>query len=546
MLVGFVLGALAANLPTAAGGAPPRGWVVDRARFENLAPDSFLRAPGTGDVRGVIDVVPAGAGVAVVNELSLDDYLRGVAEVPSTWPVEALKAQAIAARTFALHEMGKEADSAARGVGADICATQACQLYIGMAKERSEGGDRWAQAVQATSGQLLLYKDEPILAQYSSSNGGRSVAGARPYLKAVNDPDSAKGPYGHWVVTLGYGQLTSVFGLPAPLASLRRAGDTVILDWAAPNGGTKGQTLVPVQAFREQLNGAVPPQGDLPRAVPSTQFSVLADDEGGTATLDGHGHGHGIGLSQFGALGKASRGLKAADILASYYGGIRPVALPAERLPAVLRVALDVGGGAASIGGTGRFRVLDGSGAPLAVAANGTWRVTSAGKGKVRVIPPLDQEAPPSVADVTAAAPDVVEPAGEARFALGAAALVQVRVEGTALAGPADTVPAILEPGEASVALPPLAGPGEYMVTVAADAGAGRVTRVQVPLDVRSAVAATVRSTVAGAGPRAGLNRPAAVAFGLLVAVIVALRRALDDGSGPAMFRSPRVGGGVS
>ncbi|MEO6206859.1 MAG: SpoIID/LytB domain-containing protein, partial [Candidatus Limnocylindrales bacterium] len=112
MLAGVVLAALAATLPTAAAGAkerkppaPPRGWVVDRARFENLAPDGFLLAPGTGDVHGVLEVVPAGGGVAVVNELPLDDYLRGVAEVPSTWPVEALKAQAIAARTFALHEM---------------------------------------------------------------------------------------------------------------------------------------------------------------------------------------------------------------------------------------------------------------------------------------------------------------------------------------------------------------------------------------------------------------------------------------------------------
>ncbi|MGI8685445.1 MAG: SpoIID/LytB domain-containing protein [Acidimicrobiales bacterium] len=552
MLAGCMLAGLATAAAPAATAtakerkppAPPRGWVVDRVRFENLAPDGFVQAAGTGDVRGVLDVVPGGGGVAVVNELSLDDYLRGVAEVPSTWPVEALRAQAIAARTFVLHEMRKDAASAARGVGADVCATQACQVYIGMAKERADGGDRWVQAVQATSGQVLLYKDEPILAQYSSSNGGRSVAGGRPYLKgAVNDPDSARGPYGHWKVSLGYGQLTSVFGLPAPLASLRRTGDVVVLDWAAPSG-TKGQTEVPVQAFRDRLNEAVPPQGDLPRAVPSTQFSVLADDQGGTATLDGSGHGHGIGMSQFGALGKATRGLRAADILASYYGGLRPVALPPERLPPAVRVALDLGGGAVSIGGTGRFRVIDGSGAPLAVAAQGTWRVTTAGRGKVRVVPPTDQDAPPSVAEVTASGPDVVGPAGEARFALGSAAVVQVRVEGAALSAPSDTARVLVNLGSSVVPLPPLPVPVRYTVTVAADAGAGRVTRLSVPLRVRSAVPAAVRGTLAGAGPASGLPRPAAVAFGLLVAVVVALWRAFE-GAGHTVAAWPRRGSSV-
>lgn len=511
--------------------APPRGWVVDRARLENLAPGGFVEAPGTGEVRGLLDVVASGGGLAVVNELTLDDYLKGVAEVPSTWPLEALRAQAIAARTFALYEMDREVDSEARAAGANICSTQSCQVYIGVAKERSEQGERWAQAVESTSGQVLLYKGEPILAQYSSSNGGRSVAGSRPYLKAVNDPDSAKGPYGHWTVTLGYGQLTSVFGLPGPLASLRRTGDAVALDWAVA-GGASGQAVVAVDAFRDRLNQAVAPQGGLPRTVPSNQFSVLADDQTGTATLEGRGHGHGIGMSQFGALGKAGRGLRAGDILASYYGGLRPVTVTPEQLPATIRVAVGTGRGAVTVGGTGRFRVLDGSGAPLAVAASGAWRVLPAGKGKVRVVPPLDQETAPSVDEVAASGPDVVGPAGEARFRLGAAAVVRVRVESGLLSAPVETEPALVEPGEAAVALPPLAGPGRYTVSVLADAGAGRVTTAAVVLRVRSPVVAVASS--AGAGPASGLPRPAAVAWGLLTAVVVALARFVRARRAPA------------
>ena len=543
LLTSCVLAGVAAASASGAGAtaskpaAPPRGWVVDRARIENLAPDGFLVAPDAGEVRGLLDVVASGGGLAVVNELTLDDYLKGVAEVPSAWPVEALRAQAIAARTFALHEMERELDSEARAAGADVCSTQACQVYIGLAKERADQGERWAQAVESTSGQVLLFKGEPILAQYSSSNGGRSVAGSRPYLKAANDPDSAKGPYGHWTVRLGYGELTSAFGLPGPLASLRRTGDAVALDWAVP-GGASGQTVVPVPAFRDRLNEAVAPQGDLPRAVPSTQFSVLADDQTGTATLDGRGHGHGIGMSQFGALGKASRGVRAGDILASYYGGLRPVTVAPDQLPATIRVALATGRGAVTVGGTGRFRVLDGSGAPLAVAASGTWRVLPAGKGKVRVVPPLDQEAPPPVEGLAAAGPDVVGPTGEARFKLGAAAVVRVRVESESLAAPVETEPALVEPGDAVVALPALAGPGRYTVSVLADAGAGRVTTTAVPLRVRSATAAP--ALTAGAGPTAGLPRPAAVALGLLMAVVAAHARLVPRRQ-PAAGR-PRLG----
>ena len=537
LVVTYCVLAVAAAATTPAAGAkprkppsPPRGWVVDRARFENLSPGGFVRAAATGDLRGVLDAVPAGGGVALVNELPLDDYLKGVAEVPASWPAEALRAQAIAARTFVLHEMHKDADSAARSVGADICATQACQVYIGVGKERSDHGERWVQAVESTHDQVVLYKGEPILAQYSSSNGGRSVAGGRPYLKAVNDPDSARGPYSHWVVALGYGQLTAAFGLPAPLASLRRTGDAVVLDWGAPNGSS-GQTVVPVQAFRDRLNETVPPPGDLPRAVPSTQFSVLADDQTGTATLDGRGHGHGIGMSQFGALAKAVRGLRATDILASYYGGLRPVTVPADTLPTAVRVALDAPGGAVTVGGTGRFRVLDGSGSPLAVAASGTWRVVGAGRGKVRVIPPLDQEAAPAVDSLAVAGPDVVGPAGQARVLLRSAAMVHLHVEGAALPAPAETAAQLVEPGETTLPLPPLSGPGRYVVTVAADAGAGRVTAVSAPLRVRSIVPATSRSAFAGA-PGASLPRPAAVAVGLLMAVLVGLRRLSDGGVG--------------
>ncbi|MGH9179759.1 MAG: SpoIID/LytB domain-containing protein [Acidimicrobiales bacterium] len=511
VLAGVALVALGVAPPVAASGkeaaAPPRGWVVDRVRFESADPAvGSLSVSGNGEVRGAVELSPGPGGLSVVNDVGFEEYLQGVAEVPASWPMEALRAQAIAARTFAVHQLRREGPTEARSAGADICDTQACQVYLGLAKERSEHGSRWVEAVRSTGGQVLLYRGEPILAMYSSSNGGRSVAGSRPYLRSAPDPDSAKGPYNHWRVTLGYEQLRSAFGLPGPLTSLRRTGDAIALDWPG------GQTLVPVLDFRGRLNESVPAPEGMPRTVPSTQFSVLADDPAAVATLDGRGHGHGIGLSQFGALGKASRGLRAGEILASYYNGIRPTTLPAEQLPQRIRVLLD-SRGSATVSGSDRFRVLDGSGLQVAVAASGTWRVVAAGRGKVRVVPPVDQEAAATVEPLGAEPPEDGS-RGQARFALSAAAAVRVKVEGPRLSTPLETPAALVEPGDrAAAALPALPGPGRYTVTVVADVGAGRSTAATMPLLVRRGAT----SLVAGVGAAPALTGPVAVAWGLLM-----------------------------
>ena len=534
-LAAVALGGVATVPPVAASGkkaaAPLRGWVVDRARFESVDPTrGSLSATGKGEVRGAVEVLPGPGGLAVVNDLAFEEYLQGVAEVPASWPVEALKAQAVAARTFAVHQLRRDGSTEARAAGADICDTQACQVYLGLAKERSENGNRWVEAVRATRGQVLLYRGEPILAMYSSSNGGRSVAGSRPYLRSAPDPDSARGPYNHWRVSVGYDQLRSAFDLPGPLSSLRRAGDAVALDWPG------GQTLVPVADFRSRLNEAVAAPAGMPRTVPSTQFSVLADDAAATATLDGRGHGHGIGLSQFGALGKAARGLRAADILASYYNGIRPTTLPTDQLPQRIRVLLD-SRGSVNVSGSARFRVLDGSGTPIAVAASGTWRVLAAGRGKVRVVPPVDQEAAPTVESLRAEPPTDKGP-GRARFSLSAAAAVRLRVEGPELSTPLETRSVLVEPGDkAGAALPALPGPGQYTVTVLADVGAGRATAATMPLLVRRDESASA-AVVAGVAAAEALTRPAAVAWALLMLVggqllrVVCQRRPAADRPG--------------
>src|SRR2546421_12653350 len=89
--------------------------------------------------------------------------------------------------------------------------------------------------------------------------------------------------------------------------------------------------------------GGLPIPEALPRASPSDRFGLASS--GDTVPVDGGGYGHGVGMSQWGAYGKARRGMRAADILAAYYGGLRPTTLPAGQLPATIKVALAVGQG---------------------------------------------------------------------------------------------------------------------------------------------------------------------------------------------------------
>jgi stage II sporulation protein D len=136
--------------------------------------------------RGTVEVRSGGAGLTVVNVVDLEDYLRGVVPnelSPQLFPkLEALKAQAVAARTYALAHIG---ESNARGY--DLCATASCQVYRGRSSEHALS-DR---AVAETKGIVALYRGRPINAYYTSTCGGHTEDGeaifadAAPYLRGV-------------------------------------------------------------------------------------------------------------------------------------------------------------------------------------------------------------------------------------------------------------------------------------------------------------------------------------------------------------------------
>lgn len=477
-----------------------QGWTVDKARFEPLDPPTGpLSIENVGAYRGNIEVTAGAGGLNVVNEVSMDDYVKGISEVPATWPEAALEAQAIAARTFVLNQKDAGVTTAWRAAGADICASDACQVYSGVAAEERPEGTRWARAVETTTGQVLMADDRPILAKYSSSNGGRSVPGPARYLRAVNDPDDATSPLHRWDHTVPLVEIASVLQIEptSRLLALDRRGDDVVMrlrlgeqdspDWV--------EDRVPTAAFVATVNAKLPRPPGLPLPLPSWQFSF--ETVGSDVVIHGRGHGHGIGLSQYGALGRARRGQSASEILAAYYGGIRPSELPAAAAGGSLRVALRLDHPDASVSSPRYFRVLDGAGNVIVPVAVGRWRVVPAGPGAVRVLPPEGYDTPLTL---TATGVEPAEPGpGDitlVRFSLSAPAVITVRFTPPGVE-PGTNPSRVVDAGEVVEWIPAPAVPGDYQVTLQADAGPGR--QAVLPLTFRASAPRPAVTT--GANP---------------------------------------------
>ena len=156
----------------------------------------------------------------LVLPIELEQYLYGLGEVPSSWPVAALRAQAVAGRTFATYKVRRYAPNAQ--CDCDITDGTNDQVYIGFNKEGGADGNRWVAAVNETRGQVVTHGGNVIQAFYAASDGGHSDAVedvwhggdagyAVPYLKAECDPgeDTAANPWTDWRKSYTAGELTS-------------------------------------------------------------------------------------------------------------------------------------------------------------------------------------------------------------------------------------------------------------------------------------------------------------------------------------------------
>lgn len=257
-----------------AGAEPPLS--ASTIRFELPgAGDGGLTVAGTGTFRGAIEVRRNGRGLAVVNHLSLEEYVRGIDEVPPSWPAAALQAQAIAARTYAAHT-ALAGEARWRELGADICATSACQVYRGLDAERRAQGHGWLGAVEATAGRALLEGGRPIRASYSSeANGPRAMSqnGALEMANAGRSATEILAAYYGLRPTLAPAKLpatikvaveTSVTSVrvsaAAPLRVVDGTGAVLVAagagDWAV-TAGAAGVRLVPPESWVPEAAPAI-------------------------------------------------------------------------------------------------------------------------------------------------------------------------------------------------------------------------------------------------------------------------------------------------
>lgn len=282
-------------------------------QLENLRHGTFLLEPTDGGhvfiddrwYRGAVLLLPQQGKLLAVNLVDLEAYLYGVigAEMPSSWPQEALRAQAVAARSYALYQRER-----ARGPY-DVSNTTASQVYGGLAAENSS----IHQAVDNTRNQILTYGGRVIEAVFHASSGGHTEnvediwQRPVPYLRAVQDFDQGAPVY-QWNQALSQADFQQ--RLPG-LGNLVAA----VPERVTPRGRVASMRLQGEQGTRV-LSG-----NEIRKALGlrSTLFTIhLLGDQ---IQIIGRGYGHGIGLSQWGAHNMALQGHTYQQILSHYYQG---------------------------------------------------------------------------------------------------------------------------------------------------------------------------------------------------------------------------------
>ncbi|MDE7243778.1 MAG: stage II sporulation protein D [Oscillospiraceae bacterium] len=280
-------------------------------------------APTRYDASATITVLLDGQA----QQMDLQTYLMGVvrAEMPAAFELEALKAQAVAARTYTLHKIanGGSANHPDADACNDIGCCQAFKSYedaaAGWGVDAQAFEEKIRQAVEDTDGECILYEGEPVLAVFHSSSAGVTQDASAvwseslPYLQSVETPESAETvPNYCSTVSFSAEELKNKLQAALPEANLSGSPSNWFTNMRQEPNGTV--TAVSV--------GGVTVSGTKLRAIlelRSACFTVSFD--GGTVTFSVTGYGHGVGMSQYGANVLAADGMGYQEILTWYYTG---------------------------------------------------------------------------------------------------------------------------------------------------------------------------------------------------------------------------------
>ncbi len=257
---------------------------------------------------GIIEVWKGKNGLYIVNEVPFEEYIKGVvaAEVGSKWDIEALKAQAVAARTYAIYQ---KINNGSQKSLYDLTSTVQHQVYKG-----GSVPENVERAVNETRGEILTYEGKPILAYYHSTSGGITEDPAEvfgksyPYLKPV-ETSCELSPYSIWEKKF-------------PVSEIENAANSgkieeIIIDTRTVSNRVKnfkiitdtGDLFIQAKDLRKKMGWS---------RLPSTLITSISRD-GDTYIFEGRGYGHGVGMCQWTALNMAKSGMNYKEILSKFY-----------------------------------------------------------------------------------------------------------------------------------------------------------------------------------------------------------------------------------
>ncbi|WP_268238758.1 stage II sporulation protein D [Paenibacillus segetis] len=326
-----LLPALLASRSTPRPPAPVQAGPVAKATAPKALLPSFL-VPMAPELSVRVHLTHTG----VVETLPLEEYVTGVlaAEMPAEFELEALKAQAIAARTFIIRRLAAGDTSGVPALDADVTDTVAHQAYLSkqdleqwVLSGKSEQLAKLERAVQETSGLIMTYQGQPITASFFSASGGYTENSEEywttqiPYLRSVPSPwEATIDPGFKETVTLPISEMFGKLGLRVPA---RSASTSVEQETRTMNKLFKILSVTTGHKVKDiSIGGKVFTGREVREKLKlrSSQFTLALDGENVNITT--YGYGHGVGMSQWGANGMAKEGYTCTQILKHYYTGI--------------------------------------------------------------------------------------------------------------------------------------------------------------------------------------------------------------------------------
>jgi stage II sporulation protein D len=292
---------------------------------ENLskAPEKETKAvAASANADAAVKVAVFRSSKKIIEKVPLEDYLVGVvaAEMPAEFKEEALKAQALTARTYIVNRLVSKEDIKDVPKGAQVTDTQFHQVYMNDVEQRKEWGSKYElkkekilEAVRATGGKILTYESKPINATFFSTSNGYTEnsedywSGNIPYLRSVSSPWDKNSPKFNYEKVLTVKEFEAKLGVK--IGSTKTIGKVI--------EKTTGKRVGKVDFKGKVLTGK-----DIREKLDLRSSDFAWERKGDNIVITTKGFGHGVGMSQYGANGMAEEGKNYQEIVKYYYQGV--------------------------------------------------------------------------------------------------------------------------------------------------------------------------------------------------------------------------------